>query len=121
MPFIQKRNEIADVTILKSISIQSDTYELMCDLGKIDLEKCRISNNELDWRKLRDLSTPRLKNLIMHVCNNNNVIDVSTNHVEKFATGLKTANEDSRNEMRLKYFRMYKVGKRVIIESFHAK
>lgn len=117
MPFIQKRNEIADIAVLKSISIQSDAYELMCDLGRIDMDKCMVSDTELDWRKLRDLSVPRLKNLIMHICNENNVIDVSTNHVEKFAIGLKNADEDSRNEMRLKYFRMHKIGKRVRIES----
>lgn len=116
IPMIQRRNEIADITIMKSISIQAETYELMTDLARIDLEKCKVSDTELDWRKMRSLSLPRLKNLIMHVCNEHNLIDVSTNHVEQFASGILNADEDSRNELRLRYFRMYKIGKRIIID-----
>lgn len=119
LPFIQDRNEIADINILKSISIQSDTYNLMCDLAKIDLSNCEISKSELDWKKLKTLSLSRLKNLIMFICNDHNLIDVSINHVEQFANGLLTADYDSKNEMRLKNFRMYKHGKRVLIEYNH--
>lgn len=116
IPMIQRRNEIADITIMKSISIQAETYELMTDLAKIDLAECRISSNEMDWRKMKKMSLPRLKNLIMYVCTEHNLIDVSTNHIEQFANGLIEADEDSRNELRLRYFRMYKIGKRVIID-----
>lgn len=116
IPMIQGRNEIADITIMKSIGIQAETYELMTDLARMDLEKCRISDTELDWRKMKVLSLPRLKNLIMHVCNEHNLIDVSANHIEQFATGILDADDDSRNELRLRYFRMHKVGKRILID-----
>lgn len=116
VPFIQARHEIADINIRKAIAIQDEAYGLMTDLAQIDLEKIKLDNSDLDWKKLKLLSLPRLKNLIMFICAENNLIDVSIHHVETFARGLLSADGDSKNELRLRDFHMYKRGTRVIIK-----
>jgi len=116
VPTIQERNEIADINIRKAAAIQEEAYGLMTDLARIDLDNVKMSNGDLDWKKLRLLSVPRVKNLVMFVCAENNIIDVSIHHVEAFARGLINADYDSKNELRLRDFHMYKRGRRVIID-----
>lgn len=115
VPMIRERNEIADVNIRKSVSIQNESYELMTDLARIDLSAVTLPNGDMDWRKIKLLSLPRLKNLIMFICAERSLMDVSIHHVESFARGLLAADEESRNEMRLREFHMFKRGKRVMI------
>jgi len=117
MPTIQARDEIADINILKVVRIQNEAYELMNDLAILDLESVSLSSGELDWSKLRTMSSRRIKNLIMFICTQYNLVDVSIHNVETFSRGLLVADEDSRNEFRLKNFRMYKIGKRIVIDS----
>ena len=114
-PFIQERNEIADINIRKVIAIQDEAYDLMTDLAKIDFENVKITNSELDWRKVRSLSLPRIKNLVMFICAKRNLVDVSIHHVETFSKSLIFASDDSKNELRLKGFHIYKIGRRLII------
>jgi tRNA(Ile)-lysidine synthase len=116
LPFILDRIAIADINIRKVAYIQDEAYSLMTDLAKIDFVNIKLSENELDWRKLKMLSLSRVKNLIMHICTEHNLVDVSIHHVEAFSKGLLAANEDSRNELRLSNFRMHKCGKKIIID-----
>lgn len=115
VPMIRERNDIADVNIRKSAAIQDEAYGLMSELAEIDRANCQLPNGDLDWTKVRQLSLPRTKNLIMHICNSNNLVDVSTHHIEEFSRGLLAADMDSRNELRLRSFSMRKVGKRLQI------
>jgi tRNA(Ile)-lysidine synthase len=115
VPAILERNEIADINILKSISHQQEAYQLIGELADIDKANCSFPDGTLDWTKLRTLSLSRLKNLIIRICAEHNLIDVSTHHIEDFADGLINADMDSRNEMRLKGLTVTKLGKRVTV------
>jgi len=117
MPTIQERDEIADINILKVVRIQNEAYELMNDLAQLDLTSVTLPNGDLDWSKLKTFSSRRIKNLIMYICTPNNLVDVSIHNVETFSKGLLDADEDSRNELRLRNFRMFKIGKRIVIDS----
>ena len=116
MPLIQDRNEIADINIRKVAAIQDEAYGLMNDLARIDLEFVTLPSNELDWAKLKTLSLSRVKNLVMYICSERNLVDVSIHHVESFCRGLLAADNDSRNELRLRDFHMRKSGKRIVID-----
>lgn len=117
MPTIQARDEIADINILKVVRIQNEAYELMNDLAQLDLTSVTLPNGDLDWSKLKTFSSRRIKNLIMFICTRYNLVDVSIHNVETFSRGLIAADEDSKNELRLRNFRMYKIGKRIVIDS----
>ena len=117
MPTIQGRDEIADINILKVVRIQGEAYELMNDLAELDLKAVSMVNGDLNWSKLRTLGSRRIKNLIMYICTQYNLVDVSIHNVETFSRGLLVADEDSKNELRLRNFRMYKDGKRIVIDS----
>jgi len=117
MPTIQERDEIADINILKVVRIQNEAYELMNDLATLDLESVSMVNGDLNWSRLKTFSSRRIKNLIMFICTQYNLVDVSIHNVETFSKGLLVADEDSRNELRLRNFRMYKIGKRIVIDS----
>ena len=115
VPMLKARNEIADVNIRKVAAIQGESYDLMTDLAKIDFDAAKTVNGNLDVTKLKRLSKPRLKNLIMFICNERNLTDVSIHHVETFADGLLRSNGDSKTEMRLRNFLMYKTGNVLVI------
>lgn len=117
IPMIMNRNAIADINILKAMSIQDETNELIGDLAEIDLERCTNKDGTLDWFKLKELSTHRLKNLFMHICNKLGSVDIKTKQIEMFVSGLRTASLDSKNEMSLNSVRIYKLGKRVFVET----
>jgi tRNA(Ile)-lysidine synthase len=112
-PLISDRNEIADVNILRSISLIEESWNLTQDLAQLDLERCQLTNGDLDWTNMRELSMPRLKNLILHLLDQGNVTGFSTHHVEEFSRSLLNADIDSRNEMRVKGFTMRKLGKKI--------
>lgn len=116
-PMIIDRNPIADINILKTMAIQDETSELISDLAEIDLERCTNSDGSLDWFKLKELSSHRLKNLFMHICNKMGSVDIKTKQIEMFVGGLRTATLDSKNEMSLNSVRVYKLGKRVFVET----
>ncbi len=115
IPLLEERNSAADINILKSVEIQSETYLLIRELAELDRISCSHPDGNLDWTKLKSLGLVRIKNLIMHICSANNLIDVSTHHVEEFSKGLLVANMDSRNELRLRGFNIKKVGKTLFI------
>ncbi len=112
-PLISDRNEIADVNLLRSISLIEESWSLTQDLARIDLESCQMGDGQLDWIGVRQLSMPRLKNLILHLLDRYNVTSFSTHHVEEFSRSLLNADMDSRNEMRVKGFTMRKIGKKI--------
>ncbi len=116
-PMIMDRNPIADINILKTMMIQFETSELITDLAEIDLERCTLDDGALDWFKLKDLKPYRLKNLFMHICNKMGSVDIKTKQIEMFVSGLRTATLDSKNEMSLSGVRVYKLGKRVFVET----
>lgn len=116
IPLLEERNSLADVNILKAAEIQSETYTLISDLAELDRKVCSKPDGNLDWSKVRGLGLARIKNLIMHICASRNLTDVSTHHVEEFARGLIAANLDSRNELRLREFKIKKVGKTLVID-----
>jgi hypothetical protein len=72
-----------------------------------------MSDGSLEWTKILDLGYMRTKNLILRILDLNGVYNFSVNHIEQFANGLMSANMDSRNQLQLRGFAMYKVGKRV--------
>lgn len=117
LPMIVDRNPIADINILKTMAIQDETSELITDLAEIDLERCSNDDGTLDWFKLKELSAHRLKNLFMHICNKMGSVDIKTKQIEMFVTGLRNATLDSKNEMSLNSVRVYKLGKRVFVET----
>jgi tRNA(Ile)-lysidine synthase len=112
-PLISDRNEIADVNLLRSISLIEESWSLTQDLARLDLESCQMVNGQLDWTKIKQLSMPRLKNLILHLLDQDNVTGFSTHHVEEFSRSLLNADMDSRNELRVKGFIMRKSGKKI--------
>jgi len=87
----------------------------MRDLASIDLANVAQTDGSLDWPSMCKLSNTRLKNLLMHVLEQNNINSYSTDHIEDFSRGLLRANSDSRNEMRIGDFRLQKLGHRIII------
>lgn len=113
-PLIINRNEIADVNVLRSINLLNEAWELTQDLALIDIKRTTLPDGSLDWLKLRDLSLPRLKNMILHILDENDVIGFSTHHVEEFSRSLLNADMDSRNEMRVKGLMFRKIGKKVV-------
>lgn len=115
IPMLEERNGAADINILKSIEFQAESFSLMSDLAELDLRSCGRSDGNLDWTKVRLLSHARIKNLIIHICSSNNLVDVSTHHIDQFSKGLMLADMDSRNELRLKDFSIKKVGKTLFI------
>lgn len=115
VPILEERNSLADVNILKAAEIQAETYLLMSDLAELDRTACSKPDGNLDWTKVQSLGLARIKNLIMHICASRNLTDVSTHHVEEFSRGLLSANLDSRNELRLRDFKIKKVGKTLVI------
>lgn len=116
-PTIMNRNPIADINILKTMAIQDETCELISDLAEIDFDRCTNQDGTLDWFKLKELSSYRLKNLFMHLCNKMGSVDIKTKQIEMFVTGLRNATLDSKNEMALNSVRIYKLGKRVFVET----
>jgi len=115
MPDIKRRNPLALENIVRSAGIVNESLELLRDLARIDLANVARDDGSLDWPKMCCLSHTRLKNLLMHVLEENNINSYSTDHIEDFARGLLNANSDSRNEMRIGNFRLQKHGHRVIL------
>lgn len=113
-PIITQRNEIADINMMRTIGLLNESWELTQDLARIDIGYCCNSDGSMDWTKVRMLSMPRLKNLILHILDQDSVTGFSTHHVEEFAKSLLFANMDSRNEMRVKGFTMRKIGKKIV-------
>jgi tRNA(Ile)-lysidine synthase len=113
-PTIVERSEIADVNILKSVSLISEAWELTQDLAKIDYDKCVNLDNTLDWYKLKNLSHARLKNVVLYLLDQNNVTGFSTHYIEDFTRALLNSDMDSRSELRVKNFKMRKIGKRIL-------
>lgn len=116
-PLISRRNEIADVNVLRSIALLNESWELTQDLARIDLGNCEFADGTLDWSKLKMLSMPRLKNVILHIIDQVGITGYSVHHIEEFAKSLIHADMDSRNEMRVKEFTMRKIGKKVVYGS----
>ena len=116
-PVIINRNEIADINLHRSIALINEGWELTQDLAQIDLENCKNPDGSLDWRRVILLSKPRVKNLILHILDQNNVTGFSTHHVEDFVKSLNTADLDSRNELKVKGFVMRKTGKKIVFET----
>ena len=115
IPEIRARNPQAVANISKTASILGESLELMRDLANIDQAAATRADGTLDWPTLCSLSNTRLKNLLMHVLEQNGVHGYSTDHIEEFSNGLLHANSDSRNEMRIGSFKMHKLGHRVIL------
>lgn len=115
-PVIQDKFDIADINTIRSISHLSEAWELTSELARLDLTSVTNYDNTLDWHKTKDMGYLRIKNMILHILDQNNVYNFSVHHVEQFAKGIIVANLDSRNELRLKDLVMYKVGKKIHVE-----
>lgn len=113
-PMITEHNDIADINMLRTIGLLNESWELTQDLAMIDLQHCQNTDGSMDWTKTRTLSTVRLKNLILHILDQNSVTGFSTHHVEDFARCLPVADMDSRNELRIKDFVIRKIGKKIV-------
>lgn len=116
-PLILKRNEIADINLQRSIALINEGWELTQDLAQIDMTNCQNTDGSLDWRKVKELSRPRVKNLILHILDQHGVTGFSTHHVEDFVKSLNAATLDSKNELKVKDFVVRKHGKRIVYQS----
>jgi tRNA(Ile)-lysidine synthase len=116
-PTVMRRNEIADINLQRSIALISEGWELTQDLAEIDFNNCKNPDGSLDWRRVILLSKPRVKNLILHILDQNNITGFSTHHVEDFVKSLNTADLDSKNELKVKGFVMRKTGKKIVFEN----
>lgn len=116
-PLIINRNEIADINLLRSIALINEGWELTQDLARIDFTACQNLDGSLDWRKVTQLSGPRVKNLILHILDQHGVTGFSTHHVEEFVKSLNAATLDSRNEFKVKDFVIKKHGKKIVYET----
>lgn len=112
-PLVLNRNEIADINVQRSISLISEGWELTQDLAAIDLASCANLDGTLDWFKVNKLSRARIKNLILHILDQNGVTGFSTHHVEEFVRSLNLSTLDSKNELKVKDFVVRKTGKRI--------
>lgn len=115
MPMILERHDIADVSLLRVMNIQSETHQLLTELAAMDHKLCVQADGSMDWQVLRRMSLHRLKNMIMWICNQHNLIDVSTHNIEQFANGLINGTEETKNELRLRNFTIKKIGRKVVI------
>jgi tRNA(Ile)-lysidine synthase len=112
-PTIKARYEIADININRSVGFLGEAWALTQELAAMDLAQCQERPGVLLWTKLNPLSAVRIKNLLLHILDLESVQNFSTNHIEQFANGLKSATMDSNNELRLSTFSMSKRGKRI--------
>lgn len=112
-PVIQERFDIADINTVRSIAHLSEAWELVVELADLDIVEIQISPNVLDWEKIRKLSYPRIKNVVLRILGRENIYNFSINHVEQFSQGLIDATIDSRNELSLRGFAIRKLGKRL--------
>ena len=115
-PVIRERFDIADINISKSIDLLGEAWELTTVLATQDLTNCTLSDGILDWTKIKSLGMLRIKNLILHILTVYQIYGYSIGHIEQFAQVLASATMDSKNELSLKGFRMFKQGKKIIIE-----
>lgn len=115
-PHVMERNAIADINLHRSIALINEGWELTQDLARIDLVNCQNPDGSLDWRRVVLLSKSRIKNLILHILDQNGITGFSTHHVEDFVKCLNIATLDSRNELRVKNFILRKVGKKIVFE-----
>jgi len=116
-PVINNRFDIADINIAKSIDLLGEAWELTTILADQDLKHCTSDGGTLDWIKIKPLGMLRVKNLILHILSVHQVYGYSIGHIEQFSHGLVSATLDSKNELSLRGFRMYKHGKKIIIEN----
>lgn len=120
-PVIQERFDIADINTVRSIAHLSEAWELVVELADMDIHNCLITLGldnkpmELDWIKVKALSYPRIKNVVLRILGRRNIYNFSINHVEQFSQGLIDATIDSRNELSLRGFAIRKVGKKLNI------
>jgi tRNA(Ile)-lysidine synthase len=116
-PVISERFEIADVNAIKSIRHLSEAYELTIVLADLDYSKIEVSHNKIDWVQMKQLGLNRLKNVIMRILDKNHVCNFTIGHIEQFANGILNATYDSKNEMTIDKFRIFKHGKYVFVEN----
>lgn len=115
-PVIKDRFDIADVNTVRSIQHICEAWELTVALADIDIDHCRLADGTMEWSKLKALGYQRIKNVILRILDLEAVYGFSINHVEQFATGVLSADMDSRNELSLRGVLIRKHGKRIIVE-----
>jgi tRNA(Ile)-lysidine synthase len=115
-PDILERFGVADVNTIRSIQHIEEAWELTSQLADMDIESVRLSDNSLDWLKIKELSYLRVKNLVLRLLGQEEVYTFSIGQVEQFANGLLSATMDNRNQLITKNIILTKVGKRIIVE-----
>jgi tRNA(Ile)-lysidine synthase len=109
-PVVEQRFDIADINTLKTLQHLGEAWQLVSELADIDISNATCENGALDWHQLKFVGYMRLKNLILRLLDIHGVYGFSINHVEQFARGIVAANINSKNELSLRGFRMYKQG-----------
>lgn len=115
-PVIKERFDIGDINIAKSIAFLGEAWELTNTLAENDLCDTKLEDDVLDWEKVKNLGTIRIKNLILYILRKYQIYGYSIGHIEQFSSGLERATYDSRNELYVKGFRMQKHGKKIFIK-----
>ena len=114
-PVVEERFDIADVNTLRTIQHLGEAWQLVSELADIDIDTVTMADGSMSWVDMQEIGYLRLKNLILRLLDIHNVYGFSINHVEQFARGIVSANINSKNELSLKGFRMYKQGGSVYV------
>ena len=109
-PVVSHRFDIADINTLKSIQHLGEAWQLISELADQDLKATSNHDGTLNWPALKELGYLRIKNLILRLMDINEIYNIKIGHIEQFSRGLVTATSDSRNELNVRGFRMYKTG-----------
>jgi tRNA(Ile)-lysidine synthase len=115
IPAIGQRKPDAAANIARSAGIIAESVELMSDLARIDLAAVTRQDGKLDWPAMRDLGRTRLKNLVIHLINEESTKGCSTHHIDMFVDGLMSATSDSRNELRCGNLSIRKNGHKILV------
>lgn len=109
-PVVEQRFDIADINTLRTIQHLGEAWQLVSDLADIDLDTVTLADGSMSWVDMQEIGYLRLKNLILRLLDIHGVYGFSIHHVEQFARGIVAANINSKNELSLRGFRMYKHG-----------
>jgi tRNA(Ile)-lysidine synthase len=114
-PIINDRFSIADVNITRCMSYLTESWELSKELAELDFNTCSLSENALDWNKVKAMSQLRIKNLLLHIMDMKNATGFSTHQINQWAKSLKTSDINSKTELRTKDIRIVKHGPKLYL------
>lgn len=120
-PVVEQRFDIADINTLKTIQHLGEAWQLVSELADIDIDTVTMPDGSMSWIDMQEIGYLRIKNLILRLLDKHQCYGFSINHIEQFARGIVAANINSKNELSLRGFRMYKQGAFIHVVNTAAK